>query len=143
MLTTGMPARSAFCATGVSAAPSCGRTTSASGLREIACSICWDCESASAACINSNLTSLCSAAAAFAFFEIAPSQPWSVGGTLAMMFTVLPESDVPLVGAAAGVVVVTVFVPPPQAATPIASSSAAPIVIRSRFSDMSYLSCCL
>ena len=31
--------------------------------------------------------------AALAFFEIAPSQPWSVGGTLAMMFTVLPDSS--------------------------------------------------
>ena len=39
MLTTGMPARSAFWATGVSAAPSCGSTTSASGFWAIACSI--------------------------------------------------------------------------------------------------------
>ena len=90
MLTTGMPARSAFWATGVRASPSWGRTTSASGFCAIACSICWACESASAACSSSNLTSLCCAAAALAFLEIAPSQPWSVGGTLAMMRTVLP-----------------------------------------------------
>ena len=32
MLMTGMPAAVAFCATGVSASPSLGRTTSASGL---------------------------------------------------------------------------------------------------------------
>ena len=92
MLTTGMPARSAFWATGVSAAPSCGRTTSASGFLAIACSICWACESASAAWSSSNLTSGCCSAAAFAFLEIAPSQPWSVGGTLAMMLTFLPDS---------------------------------------------------
>ena len=90
MLTTGMPACSAFWATGVSAAPSWGRTTRASGFCAIACSTCWACESASAAWSSSNLTSLCCAAAALAFFEIAPSQPWSVGGTLAMIFTVLP-----------------------------------------------------
>ena len=75
MLTTGMPAFSAFWATGVSAAPSCGRTTSTSGFFAIACSICWACESASAACSSSNFTSLWASAAAFAFFEMAPSQP--------------------------------------------------------------------
>src|SRR4051812_23784567 len=135
MLTTGMPAASAFCATGVSASPSCGRTTRASGFFAIACSICCACESASAASSSSNLTSLCCSAAFLAFFEIAPSQPWSVGGTLAMIVTFLPVPPVAGV-AAAGACSVTVFVPPPQAATPIASRHAAATDVESRFSDM-------
>ena len=94
MLTTGMPARSAFWATGVSAAPSWGSTTSTSGFSAMACSICCACESASAASSSSNSTSSYFSAAALAFFEIAPSQPWSVGGTLAMIVTVLPDPPV-------------------------------------------------
>src|SRR3954454_14015762 len=142
MLTTGMPARSAFCATGVSASPSCGRTTSASGFCAIACSICWACESASAACSNSNLTSLCCAAAALAFLEIAPSQPWSVGGTLAMMRTVLPlvPFSVPAV-CAAGACTVTVLVLSllPHAASPSAESATTAVVMGSRMCDISCL----
>src|SRR3954447_4723126 len=141
MLTTGIPAFSAFWATGVSAAPSCGRITSASGFCAIACSTCCACESASAACSSENLTSSWDAAAAFAFFEMAPSQPWSVGGTLAMMLTVLPVPSEPLAGVplAAGAVCVTVLVEPPHAATPIASSETAAIEMMSRLSDIAYL----
>jgi hypothetical protein len=75
MFTTGIPARSAFWATGVSAAPSWGSTTSTSGFCAIACSTCCACESASAAWSNSKSTSSYCSAALFAFLEIAPSQP--------------------------------------------------------------------
>jgi hypothetical protein len=120
----------------VSAAPSCGSTTSASGFCAIACSICCACESASAASSRLNLTSLCCSAAALAFFEIAPSQPWSVGGTLAMIRTVLPVSDA--VSAAGAELTVTVLVSlPPHAATPSATARASAAAgMGSRFRDM-------
>ena len=142
---TGIPASSAFWATGVSASPSWGRTTSASGSSEIACSICWAWESESAASSSWKSTSSYWSAAAWAFFEIAPSQPWSVGGTLATIETVSPEpppeSPPELDVSVAGAVTVVVS-SPPHAATPSARIAAVAIEIESRFSDMGYLSSC-
>src|SRR5829696_1868272 len=145
---TGMPAASALWATGVSAAPSCGSTTSASGLLEITCSICCACESASAASSSRKSTSSYLSAAAFAFFEIAPSQPWSVGGTLATIRTVPPPPDPPLPLPLSSPVVSTACADPPpfpplppsssspQAAAPSASSTATASTISRRKSDI-------
>jgi hypothetical protein len=71
---------------------------------------------------------------------MAPSQPWSVGGTLAMIFTVLPE-EVPLAVVSLTVTVFVVSSLPPmlQAVVPIASSEAATIQMMSRLRDITYL----
>src|SRR5215208_3270061 len=139
MFTTGIPAFSAFCATGVSAAPSCGRTTSTSGFCAIACSTCCAWESASAAWSSWKSRSSYCSAALFAFFEIAPSQPWSVGGTLAIILIFWPLLSVdvssPLPPDGAWTVTVSVSSPLLQAATPTARSTAA-IEMQSRLSDM-------
>jgi hypothetical protein len=70
---------------------------------------------------------------------MAPSQPWSVGGTLAMIFTVFPE-DVPLAVVSLTVTVVVSSSPPMlQAVVPIASSEAATTQMMSRLRDITYL----
>src|SRR5215212_3438597 len=142
-----MPAASALWATGVSAAPSCGRTTKASGLSEITCSICCACESASAASSSRNLTSSYLSAAAFAFFEIAPSQPWSVGGTLATIETgplLVCELPSPLVVCAVAAEPLPPLSPSssPHAAAPSASSIATASTVNRRKSDIVVLLLC-
>ena len=82
-------------------------------------------------------------AAACAFFEIAPSQPWSVGGTLAMILTSCPIRRsstscrrTPSVRGRRRVVVVVVAHAGGRAD---ASSRAAATEMKSRLRDMSYL----
>jgi uncharacterized membrane protein len=79
--------------------------------------------------------------------EIAPSQPWSVGGTLAVMLTGPPDppaaADPPaswLVSAAVSAVVSSS--PPPQAATPIEIRAMVPTTAMSRLSDIVTPPCC-
>ena len=71
---------------------------------------------------------------------MAPSQPWSVGGTLAMIFTVLPVEVPPVALLFTVTVFVTVLVSP-QAVTPIVSRNSAAMEPRSRLRDIAYLLC--
>ena len=83
-------------------------------------------------------------AAAWASFEMAPSQPWSVGGTLAMIETDSPELPpvVPVSPAAAVVDAESSSSSPMQAVTPIASTNPAATEMNSRFRDIAYLLVC-
>src|SRR3954451_8664871 len=93
-LMTGMPAFIAFCATGVSAAPSKGRSTMASTFWLMKVSTWLICVLTSfVPSATLSLTSLYLSACAFAPLVIAAIQPWSAAGAEKPMVTVLPVSS--------------------------------------------------
>ncbi len=82
MLMTWMPWSIAFCATGVSASPSFGSTTSTLGFSWISVSI-WSACSADVVALSLTVMSRPSSSAlALALSETAFSQPWSAAGAL-------------------------------------------------------------